>query len=1436
MAMELVAAKARMEATKARAVAAEAEAEYMHLLLLHRSPSTAVPDELPLHSNGFPSTAIVTESNSTASPPPSSSVTIISPQQHSSSPIGLHSPPPPMTPLSPITRPSVRPKRRRVDTQLSTTQSLTNMPTASSSTDIDSALITVKARRSYHCQRVSEKGSAAKPSITQRRSWLLTANNLLCKGTPMTHQLQIPAWYHPELDEQAARDVRVMLQVMENWQQQQPSVVEWFTKVLKCHAVKVSEQLTIAANRRADTISKKRRQSSSEFDAAAESSRLTDEGSPTQRTSEGEAEVSSSDWEQDYNVFLNRAPAAGDDGIKAVMATAAERIVTNPNSLMTDELYVDIVKVLLHPETYLAELRDSRPSVHATIRRLFLERARYYLFWAHVDVFDSELPDTKHQRLMPVLYRVHAGVHSEQVNIDQCKRCLPISQVGWLLDRIHSGGVHLQDSHRTIALKYCGVPRKAVRLFSRKCHVCNKLDAKPRNKKPPRAIVVHEVRQRYTLDLIDMLQWQSRSSGAGKHNRFAVHIIDHSSKKRWAEAIANKTAEAVRQMVQRVFSQFGHPALLHTDNGSEFANKALEGECRRWGTYMVHGRPYHPQSQGAIENPNGFVKKAMKGWQASNINNNDWTFALAEAVRRQNAQVHSTTNMSPDEHFHKHNHYTRDVTPLRDDEAVLITVKAAMGMPRLAWLTHLRDDDDAASDDEEVKGDHDDTAPGPLSQLSPPDEDRSDRVALPQLSQRANRPTLSAQSSVTEPSSEKLAAASTTLRRSSARVNHNEPELRFLRIGAAGEFDQPEWARDLGPAVRKLLRPVGCIVNGDCGPATAHTLQFHQTASVQSASEMRRRVLDWSLTTAGQQYYANHSEAEVRQVPAPLDRMQEIWRTERAWVTTEFFSCFGGMNKLNVFMLSRTINREGAVHCGIFIITNGGTLVQTDDENCVCIHYQSKWPEDIGHWEPVQDRQRKWRWSVDSEVVQNCLWLACQRLKVSRSVRDSRKKMLVAANNRINSSNEVINQGDFAWLTVPDAVVKSVAGRIRRRKGAALQIAAEHKMLVKVSRVYTLPPDDEEPSTTASQQFVLWCADGRLKGAYPIDQLRLCAPAPESSHYPLVSMEVPVGDQPPPGLVATVKLTKAYYKYVTFLSTRSAIAVENRSKRERERQRAIGSASVAAAAAAAAEVDEAGGDIGGWLADDIAEADDDNATESDSSLTRSLLRSSSNDVVLSSGEENGHARYPCVHCEVEMEWKDYVFCFYKPCAAPFHKPGVGCSKQEKVVRVNDKLLYCRQACAQYDRGSASIAAPSLPAPAPAPAAALSRSLSLTAATTRSQREDERTIALSQPTSVTAAKKSANAAAATTHRLICRTCQQQLVQWRKGMSCDRCRGYHCRVKRGQEGCKRAGWSKGGSRLVEGMLECVECRFAGNAEWIAFNNSRLMDKAAERSGQL
>ena len=61
--------------------------------------------------------------------------------------------------------------------------------------------------------------------------------------------------------------------------------------------------------------------------------------------------------------------------------------------------------------------------------------------------------------------------------------------------------------------------------------------------------------------------------------------------------------------------------------------------------------------------------------------------------------------------------------------------------------------------------------------------------------------------------------------------------------------------------------------------------------------------------------------------------------------------------------------------------------------------------------------------------------------------------------------------------------------------------------------------------------------------------------------------------------------------------------------------------------------------------------------------------------------------YPCTHCGVTVEFSGCTFCFYPPCHAPFHLPGTGCAKEDMVFVVDTALLYCRQACAQFDQAN-----------------------------------------------------------------------------------------------------------------------------------------------------
>lgn len=71
-------------------------------------------------------------------------------------------------------------------------------------------------------------------------------------------------------------------------------------------------------------------------------------------------------------------------------------------------------------------------------------------------------------------------------------------------------------------------------------------------------------------------------------------------------------AECVTPIVRALFGDLaGQVRILHTDNGREFCNEEMEQTCTDWKVDHRTGAPYHPQSQGKVENRNKQVKAKL---------------------------------------------------------------------------------------------------------------------------------------------------------------------------------------------------------------------------------------------------------------------------------------------------------------------------------------------------------------------------------------------------------------------------------------------------------------------------------------------------------------------------------------------------------------------------------------------------------------------------------------------------------------------------------------------------------------------------------------------------------------------------------------------------------------------------------------------------------
>ncbi|GFR20462.1 KRAB-A domain-containing protein 2 [Trichonephila clavata] len=92
--------------------------------------------------------------------------------------------------------------------------------------------------------------------------------------------------------------------------------------------------------------------------------------------------------------------------------------------------------------------------------------------------------------------------------------------------------------------------------------------------------------------------------------------------------LKTKRAEEVAYHVLPIFVTFGAPAILQSDNRSEFSNQVPSEICAMWkDVKIVHGKPCHSQTRGSVERANQDIQNMLTAWMNDN-NTNKWSEGL----------------------------------------------------------------------------------------------------------------------------------------------------------------------------------------------------------------------------------------------------------------------------------------------------------------------------------------------------------------------------------------------------------------------------------------------------------------------------------------------------------------------------------------------------------------------------------------------------------------------------------------------------------------------------------------------------------------------------------------------------------------------------------------------------------------------------------------
>ena len=115
---------------------------------------------------------------------------------------------------------------------------------------------------------------------------------------------------------------------------------------------------------------------------------------------------------------------------------------------------------------------------------------------------------------------------------------------------------------------------------------------------------------------------------------------------KWAEAlpILDQTAEQITKELIKVFSRFGIPDVLHSDQGKSFESTILRHTLDGFGEAKSHITAYHPAGDGLVERFNSSLLQMLCAYV---LNHTDWEQYLPLVLYAYCTAIHASTGVSP---------------------------------------------------------------------------------------------------------------------------------------------------------------------------------------------------------------------------------------------------------------------------------------------------------------------------------------------------------------------------------------------------------------------------------------------------------------------------------------------------------------------------------------------------------------------------------------------------------------------------------------------------------------------------------------------------------------------------------------------------------------------------------------------------------------------
>ena len=187
-----------------------------------------------------------------------------------------------------------------------------------------------------------------------------------------------------------------------------------------------------------------------------------------------------------------------------------------------------------------------------------------------------------------------------------------------------------------------------VKQVTASCPVCAEM--KPRFYQKPNASLIHATApfERLNVDFKGPIPSATR-------NKYFLTVVDEFSRFPFAVPCTDTSASSVIKALSLIFSIFGMPAFIHTDQGSGFMSKELKDYLHSQGIATSRSTPYNPQGNSQVERYNGTIWRTISLiLRSKGLKTEQWETVIPEALHSIRSLLCTTTNATPHERMFKH--------------------------------------------------------------------------------------------------------------------------------------------------------------------------------------------------------------------------------------------------------------------------------------------------------------------------------------------------------------------------------------------------------------------------------------------------------------------------------------------------------------------------------------------------------------------------------------------------------------------------------------------------------------------------------------------------------------------------------------------------------------------------------------------------------------